>query len=213
MNSAAHSPRLRRGATTLLAALALAITPAAAASAFPGADSLDPVVPGPLPSVPSLDVERYAGTWLQVAAVPQLFSLDCARDTRATYGIIGEGQVSVNNECTTWTGDTNTIEGVATVTDANTNASLQVAFPSVPFQLPEGLPNYVVTFIDDDYSLAIVGDPARSSGFVLSRTPDLSDQQWRNVRDIVASRGWNPCFFLTTPAAGGKNVIQPLCTV
>lgn len=167
-----------------------------------------------LQPVPSLDVERYLGTWFQLASVPQPFSLECARDTRATYSLNDPTNVRVDNRCTTWTGGENRIIGNARVNDATTQAQLHVSFPGVPFQsTPDGPTNYIVTFIADDYSWAFVGDPARLSGFVLSRTPAVSYEQWREIRSVVESRGYNACLLLTSPTTGGLDETRPLCTV
>ena len=67
-----------------------------------------------------------------------------------------------------------------------------------------------VLFVTNN-SVAVVGDPSRSSGFVLSRDPALGADQWSTVRDVVESRGWWPCAFLTVPMAGGRGDVTPLC--
>ncbi|QNG20692.1 lipocalin family protein [Rhodococcus triatomae] len=168
----------------------------------------------PLPPVPHLDVERYLGTWHQLAAVPQPFNLECARDTLATYTAVDETNVGVANRCTTWTGTENAIEGNARVVDPVTNAALHVSFPSVPFQDgPDGPPNYVVTHVAEDYSWALVGDPARFSGFVLSREPAVDDAGWSEIRRVAESRGYNTCLILTSPTTGGRDDVRPLCTL
>ncbi len=158
----------------------------------------------------AVDLERFAGTWYQVAAVPQPYTLQCLRDTTATYERIAPGELSVKNACVTPWGATSSIEGTATV---RSKASLRVNFPNIPFQNPEGPVNYRVTYLADDYSLAIVGDPDRLSGFVLSRTPDLPAEQWRLVQRTLDQRGWWPCTFLTVPARGGMEEIKPVCTL
>jgi len=171
-------------------------------------------VGGPeLTQVDSLDPARFAGKWYQVAAVPQPFTVQCVRDTTAEYAVLDAQTISVRNSCTTPWGAPSGIEGTARVTDPVTRASLRVTFPGVPFQDPNGAPNYRVTHLADDYSLAVVGDPSRLSGFVLSRTPGLTPEQWTQVRGVVADRGWWPCAFLTTPQAGGRGDVAPLCTV
>ncbi|NLE80870.1 MAG: lipocalin family protein [Rhodococcus sp.] len=186
---------------TLLAGVVLFAAPAGAA-------------PGLLPPVPSLDVPRYMGAWYQLAAVPQPFNLECARDTQARYTLLDARNVRVQNTCTTWNGGTNMIVGNARVTDPATNAQLHVSFPEVPFQgSPDGPTNYVVTYIADDYSWAFVGDPLRFSGFVLSRTRAVSEDRWVEIRAVVESRGYNSCFLLTSPTTGGRQDIRPLCTV
>lgn len=156
-----------------------------------------------------VDLERYAGRWYQVAALPQPYSLQCAHDTTAEYEVLNDSTISVRNSCGTLVGPDSVIEGTATI---RSDASLRVNFPDVPFQDPNGPVNYRVTYLADDYSLAIVGDPNRNSGFVLSRTPDLSPAQWSQVRNTVEARGWWSCAFLTVPMAGGRGDVVPLCT-
>ncbi len=174
----------------------------------------EPTNVGALAPIASLDVERYLGRWYQVAAVPQPFNLDCARDTTARYSLIDPTNIKVENNCTTWSGGANGIVGNARVNDAVTNAQLHVSFPSVPFQSsPDGPTNYIVTYIAPDYSWALVGDPMRFSGFVLSRVPSLSEAAWREVRFTVESRGYNSCLLLTSPLSAGRQDIRPLCTV
>ncbi|MEV5652902.1 lipocalin family protein [Nocardia sp. NPDC052254] len=166
---------------------------------------------GPAP-VPELDLGRYVGTWYQSAAVPQYFNLVCARDTRAEYAALPNGDVSVHNSCTTWSGSANEIRGAARVQDARTHAQLRVAFPGVPTQESlDGPVNYIVTALGPDYSWALVTDPARISGFVLSRQPALTDQQWRDVVSAVRGAGEDPCLYLTSPTTGGRSDISPLC--
>ncbi|WP_288832686.1 lipocalin family protein [uncultured Corynebacterium sp.] len=158
----------------------------------------------------AVDLERYAGTWYQVAAVPQPYTLQCVRDTTAQYAVVDPATISVLNSCGTLNGGNSTIEGTATV---RSDASLRVNFPGVPFQDPDGPVNYRVTWLAEDYSLAVVGDPNRLSGFVLSRTPNLAAEQWKQIRGVVENRGWWSCAFITQPMAGGRQDYAPLCTL
>lgn len=164
-----------------------------------------------LEQVASVDPDRYMGTWFQVAAIPQPYTLQCTNDTTAEYARTSPDTISVRNSCGSAISSDSVIEGEATIRDTATNASLRVNFPQVPFQNPDGPVNYRITYLADDYSLAIVGDPARSSGFVLSREPALDAGRWATVRDVVAARGWWPCAFLTVPMAGGRGDVTPLC--
>ncbi|MDY5785266.1 lipocalin family protein [Corynebacterium sp.] len=158
----------------------------------------------------TVDLNRYAGTWYQVAAVPQPYTLQCVRDTTAEYAVVDPSTISVVNSCGSIAGGRSQIEGTATV---RSDASLRVNFPGVPFQDPNGPVNYRVTYLAEDYSLAIVGDPNRLSGFVLSRTPNLTAEQWKQVRGVVENRGWWSCTFITQPMAGGRQDYAPLCTL
>lgn len=169
-------------------------------------------VGGPeLSQVDSVDLERYAGQWFQVAAIPQPYTLQCTNDTKAEYAITAPGTVSVRNSCGSAISSDSVIEGEATVRDTDTNASLRVNFPMVPFQDENGPVNYRITYLADDYSVAVVGDPTRSSGFVLSREPVLDPEQWSTVREVIENRGWWSCAFLTVPMAEGRGDATPLC--
>lgn len=178
---------------------------------YPPAVQLGSIGGPELTSVGEIDLDRYAGEWFQVAAVPQPFTLQCASDTKARYGVLSPTSVSVENSCRTAWGAESGISGKAEVVDPSDPASLHVAFDGVPFQGDDSTANYRVTYLADDYSLAIVGDPARTSGFVLSRTPDLSADAWDLVERTVSDRGWWPCAFITTPQAGGRGDAVPLC--
>lgn len=198
---------IHRCAAVLAAALIVAPLSAGIASAAPRP------VAAPAP-VPSLELDRYLGTWYQLAAVPQFFNLVCARDTTATYALDPQGNVSVRNRCTTWSNTPNEISGTATVNDRATGAQLHVSFPGVPTQESlEGPTNYIVTALGADYSWALVTDPTRVSGFVLSRTPALDAAQWQQVGTAIDAVGQSRCVYLTSPTTGGLSQIAPLCTV
>lgn len=164
-----------------------------------------------LSQVRYVDPDRYVGKWFQVAAIPQPYTLQCTNDTAAEYARTAPDTISVRNTCGSAISSDSVIEGQATIRNTDTNASLRVNFPQVPFQDENGPVNYRITYLADDYSLAIVGDPTRSSGFVLSRTPALGAGQWSTVRQVIEDRGWWPCAFLTVPMAGGRGDATPLC--
>ncbi|WP_306362285.1 lipocalin family protein [Nocardia sp. CC227C] len=198
----AHRRHRRMSAVLLAAAAALT-----GGLLFPASAAAAPVTSAPVTPVPRLDVERYLGTWQQLAAIPQPFNLACARDTRADYGLAPGGDITVRNRCTTWFGTTDEIVGRAEVNDPVTKAQLGVTF----WNQPDPPTNYVVTAIDPDYSWALVVNPERTSGFVLSRTPTRSADDWSAIRAAIDAAGMNSCLFLTSPTTGGDERIVPLC--
>ncbi|MFE9580711.1 lipocalin family protein [Nocardia sp. NPDC006044] len=202
--------RTKRFPVRLLVALAAS----AVAVLAPGSAQAAPTpITAPAP-VSSLDLNRYLGTWNQLAAVPQYFNLVCARDTQANYTLDPQGNVSVRNTCTTWSNMNNEITGTATVNDRVTGAQLHVSFPGVPTQdRIDGPTNYIVTALGPDYSWALVTDPYRTSGFVLARAPMLDAAEWSRVRAEIVAAGQDPCLYLTSPTTGGRSDIAPLCTL
>ncbi|GAB93580.1 lipocalin family protein [Gordonia rhizosphera] len=204
--------RTTRPLITVLVALAAALATLVATAA--------PASAAPLAPVPKLDVDRYLGTWWQLATVPSFFGVRCAKDTNATYTRIDDRTIGVDNRCTSPTGQLDGIKGKAIVLDPVTNAQLAVKFPFVPNTLDSGdTPNYIVAWLQDGdsptapYRYAIVGDPTRFSGFLLSRDKTVSNAELRRLRGKVESVGYNSCTFLISPTTGGRSDYSPLCTV
>ncbi|MFW0787176.1 lipocalin family protein [Gordonia sp. CPCC 206044] len=179
-----------------------------------------PASAAPLQPIPKLDTTRYLGSWWQLAAVPAFFNLNCAKDTKATYTPIDATTIGVENTCATFTGQRNRVQGRASVVDPVTKAQLSVKFPQVPVSIdPGNTPNYIVAWIgdgktpDDPYRFAVVGDPTRTSGFLLSRDKVVSTSTLRMLRGQIEKVGFNSCTFLVTPTTGGRTDHSPLCTV
>src|SRR5687768_10962053 len=69
-----------------------------------------------LPTVPSVDLARYAGVWYEIARLPMWFQRHCV-SSKAVYTLRPDGAVGVHNECVTDRGGVDQAEGVATVVD------------------------------------------------------------------------------------------------
>jgi apolipoprotein D and lipocalin family protein len=180
------------------------------ASATPTATS----VPRAVVPIGGLDLDRYAGRWLQLAAIPQFFSAECARDTQAVYTPLPDGLVKVENTCTRADGSLSVIEGRARVVGPSP-AQLEVTFVQVAGQwIFQAAGDYWVLGVDQrsaDYGWAVVGSPDRTSGFVLSRTPRLDARQIVSIVRTVLRNGYDPCAFTITATAGGIEENVPLC--
>lgn len=113
--------------------------------------------------VPSVDLNKYAGLWHEVAHAPNFFQKGCIRSI-AEYQVIDASSVTVHNVCFKENGKTRDISGVATVTDAAVPAKLKVRFSF--FQRGD----YWITHLDEQYQWAVVSAPKKKSLFILSRT-------------------------------------------
>jgi apolipoprotein D and lipocalin family protein len=176
------------------------------ASAAPAATQL------PVTTVPSVDLTRYAGKWLNLANIPSPFLQACARDIQAEYTALPDGLIKVVNSCVLFDGSAFALEGRARVVDATTNAKLQVTFVQQGGQfifVPGG--DYWVIGLSPQYKWAVVGDPDRSGGFVLSRTPTLRLNDLLGVLFSLLRSGYDPCLFQLTPTTGGLDSSQTVC--
>ncbi|MFC1413507.1 lipocalin family protein [Streptacidiphilus sp. N1-12] len=165
----------------------------------------DPDQAPPLQPVKEVDVQRYLGSWFQIAAVPAWYELQCAKDAQAEYTLRSDGTVGVRNSCITWWGSDSRITGAARPLDEGNNR-LNVSFRRADAgegYRHGGTANYVVIGVGPDYDWAVVTDDSRRSGFVLSRTPVLTDDQYDGAREALERSGLDAGQLRTTRQTGG----------
>lgn len=146
---------------------------------------------GELPTVASVDLSRYAGTWYEIARLPMWFQRHCV-DSKAVYTVRSDGQVGVHNECVTDDGGLVMADGVATVVDAKTNARLMVVFDNWFARLfgssREG--NYWILDLDPEYRTVLVGTPDRRYLWILARAPEIDEVTYRKLVHLARGFGY-----------------------
>lgn len=135
--------------------------------------SCAPQVSGP-PTVSSLNKQRYAGEWHEVARLPNQFEKGLVA-AKATYGLNADGSISVRNEGLKTNGDTTSIDGTATPT--GNSGKLLVRFDRFPASLFAG--DYWILDVNPEYTRALVGSPDLKYLWLLSKDPsdDKADFQ------------------------------------
>jgi apolipoprotein D and lipocalin family protein len=135
-----------------------------------------------LPVVPSVDLDRYAGTWYEIARLPMWFQRHCV-DSKAAYTSRSDGTIGVRNECVTDDGKMATAEGTATVVDTKTNARLNVMFDNWFARLfgSKKKGNYWILDLDPDYRTALVGTPDRKYLWILARLPQIDSATYERL--------------------------------
>jgi apolipoprotein D and lipocalin family protein len=150
----------------------------------------------PVQAVAAVDLQRYAGTWYEIARYPMPFQRQCIGDTTAHYRLREDGAIAVVNRCRTESGF-DQAEGRATVVEGSHNARLKVSF-FWPFRA-----DYWVIGLDTDYRWAVVGDPQRKYLWILSRTPQLPPAQLDAALAAARAQGYELTPLSYTPQQGG----------
>jgi apolipoprotein D and lipocalin family protein len=151
--------------------------------------------------VPSIDVQRYMGTWYQIALYPNRFQKQCVANTAATYRLLPDNRVEVRNRCTTNSGSEEAL-GQARL-DASSNAQisngqlspphLQVRFaPAWLSWLDAVWGKYQVIQLAPDYRYAVVSEPTREFLWVLARDTKLSDADLKAIESRLIQQGHDP---------------------
>ena len=148
----------------------------------------------PLPTVASLDVPRYMGTWYEIAKLPNRFQASCASDTVARYRLSDSG-VEVLNRCRRADGSISSISGRATVVAGSGGARLRVSFFWPIFG------DYWVLALDPSYETVLVGEPSRQYAWVLARTPTLNDVRLQALLARAQTLGFDSGAFVRSPQA------------
>jgi apolipoprotein D and lipocalin family protein len=140
-----------------------------------------------LETVESVDLERYLGTWYEIASYPAWFQRSCTATT-ADYSRRDDGLIRVVNSCRKGApdGKLKRATGKAKVVDTATNAKLKVSF-FWPFW-----GDYWIIELDEDYRWAVVGEPKRKYLWILSRTPVMDDAVFDRIVSGLPAKGYDP---------------------
>jgi apolipoprotein D and lipocalin family protein len=158
----------------------------------------------PLEVVPEVDLQHYAGTWYEVARLPNWFEKKCACDVTATYTLLESGDIQVLNRCRKENGEVSEAEGRAKrASDDGPNTKLKVRFaPRILSFLPFVWGDYWIIALAPDYSYAVVGEPNRKYLWVLSRTPTLDETTFQDILEHVKLKGYDLTNLIRTKQTG-----------
>lgn len=150
-----------------------------------------------LETVPEVDLVRYQGRWFEIARLPNRFQDQCLGNVTANYKQLDDGNIEVINRCLDEQGKMDEAKGIARIIDRSTNAKLEVSFVSLlGWNLFWG--DYWVVGLGDSYEYAIIGEPSRKYGWILSRSDHLSMENWVVIQQILIQSGYDPNDFVQT---------------
>lgn len=136
--------------------------------------------------VKAVDLNRYAGTWYEIARLPNSFErkLKCIT---ATYTLRADGKITVLNKghYLTDPSKVNTAKGVAWIPDKNEPAKLKVTF-FWPFS-----GDYWILFLEKDYKYVLVGDPSFRYLWILSRENKMDDTTYQMLLQKAVENGFD----------------------
>lgn len=137
-------------------------------------------------TVKELDLNRYLGTWYEIARFPHSFEKNLVGVT-ATYSMRDDGKIKVVNQGykNTLDGELSVAEGKAKIPDKSEPGKLKVSF----FWIFYG--DYFVLELDENYQYVMIGSSSPKYFWILSRTPQLSPEIYEMLLDKALKRGYN----------------------
>jgi apolipoprotein D and lipocalin family protein len=172
--------------------LTLALVLCCASAIMPGVARAQPTQKpaAPLQPIASLNLQRYLGTWYEIAKFPNRFQKQCAGNTRAQYRLLGDGMVEVLNQCTRADGSVDAAKGAARLIGGMNSPKLEVRFaPAWLSFIPAVWGDYWVVDLDDGYELAAVSEPKREYLWVLSRKPTVEPSAYEALLNRLKAQG------------------------
>lgn len=144
-----------------------------------------------LPTVKSVDLKSYAGTWYEIARYEHFFEKGC-KNVTATYELKNDGNIKVINRCTD-IGSNEKKEAIGVAyADDSTNSKLKVSF----FRPFYG--DYYILDLAQDYSHALVGSPDREYLWILARDKSIDESLKEYLLKKVSDLGFDRDKFLWT---------------
>jgi apolipoprotein D and lipocalin family protein len=143
-------------------------------------------------TVAGIDLHLYLGRWYEIARLPMPFQR-ADEAALAEYGLKPDGTLTVHNVAIRPDGTQHDIHGCAKVLNPPENTKLAVRFntwfgPLIPVP-KEG--NYWILYVDNGYRHAIVGTPDRKYLWILSRTPKITEPQYRELSGNAERLGFD----------------------
>lgn len=137
-------------------------------------------------TVKELDLNRYLGTWYEIARFPHSFEKDLVGVT-ATYSLREDGKIKVLNQGykNTLDGELSVAEGKAKIPEKSQPGKLKVSF----FWIFYG--DYNVLELDENYQYVMIGSSTPKYFWILSRTPQMDAATYEMLLEKARKRGYN----------------------
>ena len=145
-----------------------------------------------LPTVDKVDFVRYAGTWYEIARLPNKLQAECAGDVTTTFTLRGMRTYDIVTRCRRTDGTEEADMGIARVQDTVTNAKMEWRF--LPLALawwPFAWSDYWIVDLAPDYSHALAAMPSREAMWILARKPELDAAVYARLVDKARGLGFD----------------------
>lgn len=137
-------------------------------------------------TVKQLDLEKYLGTWYEIARYDHRFERGLVGVT-ANYSLREDGKIKVLNSGykNSLSGEKDTAIGKAKIPNPNNPAHLKVSFFWFFYA------DYFVMELDENYQWAVIGSSSDKYLWILSRTPQINEDLKKELLDKIKKRGYN----------------------
>lgn len=136
--------------------------------------------------VKDFDIERYLGTWYEIARYDHKFERGLVGVT-ATYSFRDDGKIKVLNSGfkESLNGKRSDAIGKAKIRNPDEPAKLKVSFFWFFYA------DYFVLELGENYQWAAIGSSSDSYLWILSRTPQMDESLYNELLNTLTNRGYD----------------------
>jgi apolipoprotein D and lipocalin family protein len=144
-----------------------------------------------LASAAHVDLDRFVGSWFEIARLPCRQDKDCLSDARVTYARTDHG-LRLLSLCRRENGSIRRSTGRAKLADDATQARFKISYShSALDALPFVWSDYTIIDVADDYSTAILGAADRKHLWFLSRQPTVANAAHQDFMNKARAQGFD----------------------
>jgi apolipoprotein D and lipocalin family protein len=153
----------------------------------------------PIPPVAKVELPRFMGPWYVIAHIPSYIERN-AFDAVESYELLPDGRIQTTFHYRNKSFDAplKTMKPVGTVKPDTGNAiwGMQFIWPIKA--------EYVVVYLNSDYTQTIVGRSARDYAWIMARTPTISDADYAAHLQRLRDLGYDTTKVRRVPQHGGQ---------
>ncbi|MEM9381966.1 MAG: lipocalin family protein [Planctomycetota bacterium] len=141
----------------------------------------------PLPTASRVEIDRFMGNWYVQGHVPASSEKN-AHNAVESYAQDDRGRILTTYAFRDggFDGDVEVMEPTGFVADDDSNAEWGMKFFRwLPIRM-----EYLVAYVDDDYSETIVGRTKRDYAWIMTREPEISDARYERLVQRVVELGY-----------------------
>jgi len=138
-------------------------------------------------TVDYVDIERFMGDWYVIANIPTYFERD-AYNPLESYRLDTDGSIATkfSFNAGSFDGEKKVYQPRAFITEPSTNAvwGMQFIWPIKA--------DYRIVYLDDDYQTTVIGRNNLDYVWIMSRSPQMTEQLYAELERFVGALGYDP---------------------
>lgn len=163
-----------------------------------------------LASAAHVDLDRFVGSWFEIARLPDPKDKECLSDARATYARTDNG-LRLLSLCRRQDGSIRRSTGRARLADDATQARFKISYSHPALDvLPFVWSDYTIIDVADDYGTAIVGAADRKHLWLLSRQPFVTDRARQDFMNKARAQGFDTSALIFTQHSAAAQPDRPV---